>query len=230
MLRDILDRRPADPRGGVVPAKRATGAMLARVQPIARIGGEVDAADERLSAVDNHELFMVAVHGPLAGIESYVNLGLAPKFLGHRAHLAAIGLERGHRSTGPSKQSDRRPLGHGAQQLRQGLRAVRAQPEIGREIPAREPDRRTSALDRRGYLRQCVYTIDEYLQAVAGSNRRTARGPPPRGRIEDRLKPEPSQTSPVMRDHEPLDGAARRRVQPLHQARHTRSWPRKRTD
>ena len=69
MVGDVRDRRPAHARGRVVPAERAAIRVVARVEPVAAERGQVDPADERDLAVDDHELLVVAVHRPLAGVE-----------------------------------------------------------------------------------------------------------------------------------------------------------------
>ncbi len=60
---------PFDARARVVPADGRARRVLARVESVTGLGGEVDAADERDPVVDHDRLLVVAVQRPLLRIE-----------------------------------------------------------------------------------------------------------------------------------------------------------------
>ena len=63
--------------------------MIARVEAVAAERGQVDAADERDLAVDDHELLVVAVHRALVRVERAPDPRAAHELLAHAAHRGA---------------------------------------------------------------------------------------------------------------------------------------------
>ena len=89
------------------------GRMLVRVEPVARLRGEVDAADERDAVVDHDRLLVVAVHRPL--LRSRARTGSscrAVKPVAHRrARRRRDGRKSGSGAPGPDEHAHVDPLG-----------------------------------------------------------------------------------------------------------------------
>src|SRR5207342_3108193 len=95
VARDIVDDRPLDQHRRVVPAGAVPDGVANAVEPVASQVGEVDTADERLQAVDNHELLVMTVHRPLTAIGRGTNARTVSKLGDHRFDLAPAGPEQG---------------------------------------------------------------------------------------------------------------------------------------
>jgi hypothetical protein len=87
ILGDVRDRRPANPRRRVVPADLVPPTVLARIEAIAGLVGEVDPADERDLVVDHDRFLVMAVHRPLAAVELHPDLRPAGEPLAKLAHV-----------------------------------------------------------------------------------------------------------------------------------------------
>ena len=171
MRGDLRHGGTAQTGGGVVPAERAACRMLGRVEPVAGHRGEVDAADEGGLAVDDHELLVMAVHGPLTRVERDMNAGAVGQGAPDRVDLASIRMKERQRRTGPREETDVDTLRHLCEQLPQRPGIVVIETELRREEPAREPDRRAGGLDRPSDLRQRLGAVHEHLEGVAGERR-----------------------------------------------------------
>jgi hypothetical protein len=101
----IRDRRTGERGGGVVPAERAAVVVERRVEAIAAQVGEIDAADEGECAVDDHQLFMVAVHGPVALVEGAANARVRNKIGESLPGLRARRMKEWNRSARPEEHA-----------------------------------------------------------------------------------------------------------------------------
>ncbi len=91
---DIFDDRPLRQHGRVVPAGAAPDRMTSAVETVAVEVGEVDPADKRLTAVDDHELLVMTVHRSLATIGCDVKSRAIGQLGHHRLDLAPPGPEQ----------------------------------------------------------------------------------------------------------------------------------------
>ena len=93
--------------------------MLGRVEAVAGLGGEIDAADERDPVVDHDRLLVMAVHRPLLRVELALDPRVARQLVAHRAHLAARRPEQRQRRARPDEHADVDPLGQLGEQVAQ---------------------------------------------------------------------------------------------------------------
>ena len=218
MIGDVCDGRAADPGRRVVPAERIARRMLVRVEPVAVVRGQVDAADEGELAVDDHELLVMAVERPLARVERDLHTRALRECVTNRTHFPPVGPEDRQRRPGPRKQPYVDSLRRLGEQLAQRLLPIGAEAVVGREEPTGQPYRRARGLDCRRDLGQRLGAVHEDGDAVAAPRRRLGLSPTPR-RLEQLSVPEPPQPPPVMRHHEPLELPAHGRIRLLDQRR-----------
>ena len=135
-----------------MPAQPAAHRMVAGVEAIAAERGEVDAADERDLAVDDHQLLVVAMHRPLVRVERASHARAADQLVAHaRARPPRAGVKTGtgapaHSSTLTSTRSARSP----SRSRSRDARSSRVRPNIGREVPPGDVHMRASAGERLG--------------------------------------------------------------------------------
>ena len=189
--------------------------MLARVEPVSGVGGEVDAADKGELAVYHDELLVMAVHWPLVRVERHPQLCTRRQSVGHRAHFLAVGVKERQRCARPCEQPHLDALCCPGEQLLQRLGVTAGQREIGREVPAGQRDRHACRLDRSRDLGQRVGTVDVHVESIAlawwpaGCSPAAGRG------SQGRSLADPAQATRVMRDHQALDLLPESRIDPL---------------
>src|SRR5579863_3018193 len=131
MARDVLDGWARDARGNVVPPESRTHRMVIGVEPVATEIGEVDAADERDLAVDDHELLVVAVHRPLVRVERTLHARATDELIAYPLDRPPCRREQRHRRAGPQQDSDTNALSEIAEQIAKPPRtAIAPQAEI----------------------------------------------------------------------------------------------------
>ena len=122
--------------------------------------------------------------------------------------LAPVRAEERERRACPEEDADVEPSRRVAQEVQQRRRVIRAQPEVRRDVPPRDPQRRLRALDRVGRCGQRGETVDQDLDGALAARRRIAGGPTIGGRVE-RVEPaDASQPPPVVGDDESLQPLA----------------------
>jgi hypothetical protein len=104
---DVGHRRPAQPRGDVVPAHPPAPRMLGRVITITAKIRQIDAADKRELVVDHDELLVVAVHRALVRVQRGLDPRPAHELIAPRAHRSPPRREHGHRSPQQHPNVDR---------------------------------------------------------------------------------------------------------------------------
>ena len=114
---DVGHRGSLEPDARVVPPQHAARRMLARVEAAAREIGQVDPADEGDAVVHDHELLVMAVHGPLASVEPDVDPRPAREPGRQLLHLGSRRVEEGQRRARPDEQAHRDPVGELGEQL-----------------------------------------------------------------------------------------------------------------
>ena len=105
------------------------------------------------------------------------------------------------------------------EQLPQRAR-LSCEPEVGREVPACEPDRRPCSADRRCDLGQRVGPVDVDVELVPGACGPSRRGPTAPWRRDRVVLSQPSQAAGVVRGDLALDPLAERRVDSSDQPAH----------
>ena len=84
-----------------MPSQTAVHQMITGVEAIAAERGQVDTADERDLAVDDHQLLVVAMHRPLVGVKRALHPGAADQLLAHAAHRRTSRREDPHAALPP---------------------------------------------------------------------------------------------------------------------------------
>jgi hypothetical protein len=97
--------------GGVMPAELAARGVGIRVEPVARLGGQIDAADERNMVVDHGDLLVVAMQGSLLRVRNRLDPRARRERVESTRHVLAIGVEERQRRAGPNQDTHRNPLG-----------------------------------------------------------------------------------------------------------------------
>ena len=199
MLSHVGDHRPLDARAGVVPADVRPRRMVVPVETVARLGGEVDPADERDAVVDDDRLLVVAVHRPLLRVERALDLRVADEAIAHLPHVFARRAEERQGCACPHQDANVDALRQLAEQVAEHERlAVALERKVGREVPPSQVDVRLGGAQGLRDRRQCLRAVDEDLDRVAGTRRR-ALVRPPTGRWFQRVEPtDPREASPVM--------------------------------
>ena len=87
-----------------MPADLGARGMIARVEAVPVLRGDVDAADEGDSAVDHDRLLVVAVEGPLAAVHRTWDARLG-ELTGDLAHISARRAEERERRACPQKDA-----------------------------------------------------------------------------------------------------------------------------
>src|SRR4051794_37938075 len=146
MVGDIGNGRAAHECTGVVPADRAPWQMVTRVESVAFESSEVEAADRRQLVVDDHELLVMAVHRPLAGVECVTDARAAYEPVECLPHLTAVGMEERQRCAGPGEHAHLNTLCRLCEDVPQRATVV-TELELRREVPAGEVDVAARALD-----------------------------------------------------------------------------------
>ena len=137
----VGDRRAAHLGQRVVPAEVAAHRVFARVEAVAPQGCQVHASHEGPLSVDDHELLVVAVHGPLAVVQRALHPRPADELVSFAPYSPPRGFEDRQRCTGPEQDPHLHALGQLAQQVSQPPRvALAREPEVGRQVPAGDVD------------------------------------------------------------------------------------------
>ena len=203
-----------------MPAEGAARGVVAVIEAVAPERRQIDAADPRDAVVDDDRLLVVAVHRPLACVERRPDARSAGERVAQLPNVAARGLEQRQRRTSPREHADVDALSEVPQQLAQ-RRAVRAQPEGRREVPAGDQHGRLRALEIVRDPRQRLGPVDDHLELIALPRLRLAVGPEPGiWTIERMLPPETPQAAPVVAGYRALDAVAERNVEPFERVRH----------
>src|SRR6478672_5245889 len=120
------------------PAARV---VRSTVPSISRQRGEVDAADEGDRVIDDHELLVMAVHAPLAGIQHTLDPAAGRQLRAYRANHLAGGLKRGHRGARPHQHPHLNALGQTSEDVtHSGSVTVTGQFKTGGEMPPGDVD------------------------------------------------------------------------------------------
>ena len=174
--------------------------MVVRVEPVARLRGEVDPADERDAVVDDDRLLVMAVHRPLLRVESALNLRVLGQPVAHRRDISPRGAEERKRRPGPDEHAHVEPLGQFGEEVPKDERVAITALERERrsEVPPGDVDVRLRAAQRVDHRRQRLRAVDQNLDAVAGSRRKLPGGPLARLGMESVRPPDPLQSPPVM--------------------------------
>ncbi len=83
VLCNVPDGGTLDSRADVVPAHARTRRMVIGVVAVARLRGDIDAADKRDAVVDHDRLFVVAVQGPFLRVERAFDLAVSDQPVSH---------------------------------------------------------------------------------------------------------------------------------------------------
>ena len=114
--------------------------MIAGVEPVAALRGQVDAADERHAIVDDDDFLVVAVQRTLVGVERALDVGAVTELRAHGADGAARRPEDGDGSPGPHEDTHIDPLGQLRQQVAQDEgRTISPECERRAKLPTRQP-------------------------------------------------------------------------------------------
>src|SRR5947208_5723743 len=100
MLVDVGDDRSLQPGSDVVPAEPASDRVLGCVEAIAAKRRQIDPADERDAAVDDHDLLVMAVHRALVRIEGADDRSARDELVADLSNGLAAWGEDGDRSAG----------------------------------------------------------------------------------------------------------------------------------
>ena len=112
--------------------------VMARVESVAGLRGEVDAADERDAVVDHDRLLVMAMHRPLLRVERALDARVLRQAVPHLAHLATRRPEERQRRSGPDEHAHVDALGQLGEEVAQDDRLVAAHElEVRREVPVR---------------------------------------------------------------------------------------------
>ena len=137
----------AQPRADVVPAQAPAGGVVARVEAVAGVVGEVDAVDERQLAVDADRLLVVAVERVLARVDLAADARVAREGAHGLAHLRAAGVKGRDRRPGPDEHAHVDALGQlREQRARRDGRLAAHELEVRRQVPAGDVDEVARAL------------------------------------------------------------------------------------
>jgi FkbM family methyltransferase len=123
--------------------------MRARVEAIAGKQAEINPADEGDAVVDDHELLVVAVQWPLAGVERAAHAGSPTEDGPDFAHLAPGRPKHRQWRSSPGEYAHLDAFGQLREQIAQDKwLAIAAKCEPGRKMPACEVDMGLGALER----------------------------------------------------------------------------------
>ena len=124
-----------------MPAETTAHRMITGVETVPAERGQVDAPDERDLAVDDHQLLVVAMHRPLMRVKRAPHSSAANQLFADTADGRASRREGPQRRSCPQQNPDLDSLSQITKQIAQPRRAiVPGQPEIRREVPARDMD------------------------------------------------------------------------------------------
>ena len=141
MIGDITHDRAAQLGGDIVPTETSARLVLSTVPSISRQRGEVDAADEGDRVIDDHELLVMAVHGPLAGIQDTLNPAGGRQLLTDRADHLAGGLKRRQRGSRPQQHPHIDAFGQTSEDVAHSRSVTLAgQFKTGGEVPPGDVD------------------------------------------------------------------------------------------
>ena len=199
MLADVGDHGPLHPRAGVVPADVRARRVVVPVETVARLGGEVDPADERDAVVDDDRLLVVAMHRPLLRVERALDLRVADEAIAHLPHVLARRAEERQGCARPHQHANVDALRQLTEQVAEhDWLALALERKVGREVPPGQVDVRLGGAQCLRDRRQCLRAVDEDLDRVPGTRRR-ALVRPSTGRRLQRLEPaDPREASSVM--------------------------------
>ena len=96
--------------GDVVPAELAACGVGIRVESVARLCREVDAAYEGEVVVDQHDLLVVAMQGSFLRVRDCLDLRARCERVESARDVLAIGAEERQRRSGPKQHTHRNPL------------------------------------------------------------------------------------------------------------------------
>src|SRR6476659_5663232 len=124
-----------------MPTETATRVVRSTVPSIPGQRGEVNAADEGDHVIDDHQLLVMAVHAPLAGIQDTLNPAAGRQLRAYRADHLAGWLKRGHRGARPQQHPHVDALGQTSEDVtHSGCVTVTGQFKTGSEMPAGDVD------------------------------------------------------------------------------------------
>jgi hypothetical protein len=205
---DVRDDRPLEPHRRVVPAELPARRVAGRVEAVAGVRREVDPADEGDAVVEDDELLVVAVHGPLPRVEADPDPRSALERVAQAAHVPAGGAEERERRSRPEEHADRDALGELGEDRAHLVLRRGAEAEGRRHVPACDVDVRLGAPQLLGDPRQRFRPVDEHLDGVARSRRRVAACPVAVARVERVLPADATQSPAVVRADRALDRVA----------------------
>ena len=142
--------------------------VVVRVVAVAGFGGEVDAADEGDSVVDDDRLLVMAVHRPFLAVEGALDLRVADQLVAHLPHVASRRPKQRQRRAGPGEHADIEPFRQLCQEVAKDERlGLSRECEVRGEEPAGQMHVRSGALELSSDHRQCLGTVDQDVDRVA---------------------------------------------------------------
>src|ERR1022692_4860533 len=195
--------------------------MTTGVKTIPAERGQVDTANERDLAIDNHQFLVMAMHRPLMGLKRAPHAGAADQLLAHSAHGRTSQREDRQRRSRPQQHPDLDALSQITEQIAQPTRLIVArQPEIRRDTPPGDMHMRASTAQRLGVAWKRLATVDQHLERAPRARRRIARCPQRLAArrlqlIDPANTPQPATMTPADRD---LDALTSPPINPLNQA------------
>jgi hypothetical protein len=171
--------------------------MPGRIEAITGESRQIDSADERGFAIDEHELLVVAMQRALSSVESAADAGARRELAAHVASLASVWVKERQWGARPDKDAYVHPLRGLCEQVPQ-RRPFAAEPEVGRKVPARDPDMGPGLLDLVRDARQGFGSVDDHLELVAGTGWWIALGPTAARSVEGAQLADAPQAAPMV--------------------------------
>ena len=144
--------------------------MVAGVEPVAVLGGQIETADEGDPVVDHDRLLVVAVHWALMSVERNLRARAVDEPVAHRPHVGPGRAEEWKWRAGPAQHANLDALGELREKVAKHERvSVAHQREGGREVPAGKVDVRLGLQHRLGDRGQNLGAVDQHVDLVAAA-------------------------------------------------------------
>ena len=216
MRRDVGDDRSAQFDHAIVPAEPASRRMRGVVVPVAGQCGHVDAADEGDLVVDHDDLLVVAVQGPLPGVEHTREPAVSTELVSRRLRHLPRRLEDGDRRSGPHQQPDGHPLGEPGQEVPEGWAVrVAGEPEVRAGVPAGDVDVGSGRIKGCGHCGQSCRAVDMNDRRIAAPGGKVIARPGRRIRRCQRRGAETAEPPPVVSAGRCLQPVPKDSVEPV---------------
>jgi hypothetical protein len=165
---DVGDGRAGDAARDVVPADRATRLVLRSVPAIPVERSQIDTADVGNTIVDHDRLFMMAVHRPLPGIEGALDPVPHIETLLDLANVTTPRPQNRQRRACPDQNANGDARAQLTKQIpKYGRLSIASEPEVGREMPARQVDSRLRAPQVFDHSGEGLLAVYQYFEGVA---------------------------------------------------------------